>query len=85
MGKLNLVAYIKILKNSLIYNVQVKSPPKSPDLNPIEWVWADLKRFVRKKFCTNEKDEKCYTRFSKTVDATILWQLYKSFKKSKKT
>ena len=34
----------------------VKSPPKSPDLNPIEWVWADLKKKVRKRLCTCEQD-----------------------------
>ncbi|CAF0894361.1 unnamed protein product [Brachionus calyciflorus] len=27
----------------------IKSPPKSPDLNPIELVWNELKDFVRKK------------------------------------
>ena len=33
-------------------NIQwIKSPPKSPDLNPIEWVWSDLKRF-----CSCEED-----------------------------
>ena len=34
----------------------VKSPPQSPDLNPIEWVWADFKKFVRKHFCSSEKE-----------------------------
>jgi transposase len=34
----------------------IKSPPKSPDLNPIEWVWADLKRHVRKKFCSSQEE-----------------------------
>ena len=34
----------------------VRSPPKSADLNPIEWVWADLKRFVRKRLCRNESE-----------------------------
>lgn len=34
--------------------LQVKSPPNSPDLNPIEWMWGDLKHFVSKKFCRDE-------------------------------
>lgn len=28
----------------------------SPDLNPIEWVWSDLKQYVRKRFCTNNAE-----------------------------
>ncbi len=32
------------------------TPPKSPDLNPIEWVWSDLKRFDRKRLCSCEQD-----------------------------
>jgi transposase len=29
----------------------IKAPAKSPDLNPIEMVWNDLKTFVRSKGC----------------------------------
>jgi transposase len=34
----------------------MKSPPSSPDLNPIELVWHDLKQHVRKCRCTTEKE-----------------------------
>ena len=30
-----------------------ESPAQSPNLNPIEVVWADLKAFVRSKCCRN--------------------------------
>lgn len=34
----------------------MKSPPNSPDLNPIEWVWSDLKNYVRSKVCKTESE-----------------------------
>ena len=34
----------------------VKSPPLSPDLNPIESVWGDLKHFIRKNFAITFKN-----------------------------
>ena len=34
----------------------MKSPSSSPDLNPIELVWHDLKQQVRKCRCTSEKE-----------------------------
>jgi transposase len=30
-------------------------PPYSPDINIIELVWADLKRYIRKKLCETEE------------------------------
>jgi transposase len=34
----------------------VKLPPYSPDINIIELVWAELKRFLRKKLLRNEQE-----------------------------
>ena len=33
-----------------------RSPAQSPDLNPIEWVWSDLKQYVRKQYCSNQEE-----------------------------
>lgn len=35
---------------------QVKLPPYSPDINIIELVWAELKRFLRKKFLKTKQE-----------------------------
>ena len=36
--------------------------------NPIEWVWSDLKRFVRKYYCKNAADVlKAVEEFHKTL------------------
>ncbi len=34
----------------------VKLPPFSPDINIIELVWAELKRFLRKKLLKNQQE-----------------------------
>jgi transposase len=34
----------------------VKLPPYSPDINIIELVWAELKRFLRKKFLKTKQE-----------------------------
>ena len=44
--------FIKIIKKI------TSGSPCSPDLNPIEWVWADLKNFVRKRLCESLEDVK---------------------------
>ena len=44
------------IKNSPSCLFKIKSPASSPDLNPIEMLWADLKRYVRSKQCKNERE-----------------------------
>ena len=34
-----------------------KTPPESPDLNPIENLWHELKEFIRREVKPNTKDE----------------------------
>ena len=40
-----------IFSTIFTYLLKIKSPPKSPDLNPIEMLWNPLKNVIRKKFC----------------------------------
>ena len=35
---------------------KVKLPPYSPDINIIELVWAELKRFLRKRMLTTKQE-----------------------------
>ncbi len=34
----------------------VKAPPQSPDLNPVEMLWSELKRYVDQKFCKSYEE-----------------------------
>lgn len=34
----------------------IKSPSKSPDLNPIEMLWHEMKEFIRKRFCQTPEE-----------------------------
>ncbi len=36
-----------------LFTIKCESPAQSPDLNPIEMVWADMKAFVASRFCRN--------------------------------
>lgn len=38
------------------FRLQIKAPANSPDLNPIDWLWQDLKTYVRSKFCETEEE-----------------------------
>ncbi|CAF0852040.1 unnamed protein product [Brachionus calyciflorus] len=34
----------------------IRSPPRSPDLNPIEMLWHEMKAYVRKFNCTTDAE-----------------------------
>ena len=36
--------------------IKIKSPPLSPDLNPIEMVWNEMKNYVKKQKCKKQSD-----------------------------
>ena len=47
-----------------IYLKKIRTPPYSPDINVIEMVWANLKRYIREK-CPKSLHEliKCIRKF----------------------
>lgn len=50
----------KLVREWIIHNVrqQLHTPPQSPDINPIEHLWEELKRRVRKHQIKNKEDLK---------------------------
>ena len=50
----------------------IKAPANSPDLNPIEMFWNQLKDFVRNKLCQSpEQIENAVLEFSETITPQI--------------
>lgn len=49
-----------VVREWLLYNVpkQLKTPPQSPDLNPIEHLWCEVKNRLKNVNPTNKKDLK---------------------------
>ena len=54
----------------LIYKIifKIKAPSKSPDLNPIQLVWNELKNYVRSKECNTIEEMAYYVEeFQRTI------------------
>lgn len=49
-----------VVKERLLYDVpfQLYSPTQSADLNPIEYLWYELDRHIRKRTIKNKRDLK---------------------------
>ena len=58
---------------------RLKWPPFSPDLNPIEHLWDEIERRMKKEQPKNEKDLKeCLTRVWKDIQIMLLKNLVDS-------
>lgn len=70
MGWFNLKDVMGLIINIIYYKLTIKqrAPALSPDLNPIEYFWHELKCFVSKRLCST-KDEvvAAIFEFQKTV------------------
>ena len=60
-----------------------KTPAESPDMNPIENLWHEMKEFVRREVKPTTKDELVdgLNNFWRTVDATKCNKYINHFKK----
>ena len=55
---------------------RLKWPPFSPDLNPIEHLWDEIERRMKKEQPKNQKDLKeCLTRVWKGIEITVVKNL----------
>ena len=86
------VIYYPSLWNKLILLFKISNlqkfvaPPSSPDLNPIEMLWSEMKNFVRDKFCKTPEavaaaihefqksltPEKCQKNINKIYEVILL-------------
>lgn len=74
----------EIVRLYLIYNCPkvIKTPPQSPDLNPIENCWSYLKTQVRKRNCTNIQQMKSVLQEEwEKIDSGLTKKLVGSMKK----
>ena len=50
----------------------IKSPAKSPDLNPIEMLWHSMLEYIRKKFCKTVKEVRlAVLEFTETITPQV--------------
>ncbi|GFW99113.1 transposable element Tcb2 transposase [Trichonephila clavipes] len=71
----------RVVREWLLYNVrkQVKTPPQSPDLNPIEHLWDYFDRQIRKQEIKTKNDlKKALLEEWQKIPSSITQNLVKS-------